>query len=99
MKYAIIRLQGHQYKVQEGEELLVDKIKTKMVSPEVLLVKNDKKVEIGKPVVKGAKLKVKVLGAEKGEKITVKKFRAKSRYRKKIGFRPQLTRLLVKKID
>jgi len=98
MKYAVIKLQGRQYKVEEGEEILVDKLEDAKVSPEVLLVVNDKKVKIGKPVVKDTKVKIKVMGEEKGEKVTVLKFKAKSRYHRKMGFRPQYTRLLIEKI-
>ena len=100
MKYAVVRIQGHQYKVAEGEEVLVDKIADpKKVEAEVLLVAVDGKTKIGKPTVKGAKVTFKVLkDEEKGEKIHVRKYKSKSRYRKHTGFRAQYTRLLVQKI-
>lgn len=100
MKYAVIRLQGHQYKVAEGEEILVDKlVDPKKVEAEVLLVSDGEKVSVGKPTVKGAKVSLKVVKEdEKGEKIHVRKYKAKSRYRKHTGFRASLTRLLVQKI-
>jgi large subunit ribosomal protein L21 len=98
MKYAIIRLQGHQYKVSEGEEILVDKL-TGKAEAEVLLLVADKKISVGKPVLKDAKVNLKVVGeAEKGKKIEIMKFRAKSRYRRKMGFRPIFSRILVEKI-
>lgn len=99
MKYAVVRIKGHQYKVREGEELLVDKIEEKKAEPEVLLVVDEDKVLVGKPVVKEAKVDLKVLGDEKGEKIVIRKFKAKSRYRRKTGFRASLTRLQVSKIS
>ncbi len=99
MKYAIVRIKGHQYKVREGEELLVDKIEEKKAEPEVLLVVDEDKVKVGKPVVREAKVDLKVLGDEKGEKIVIRKFKAKSRYRRKTGFRASLTRLQVSKIS
>ena len=100
MKYAVIRLQGHQYKVSEGEEILVDKLADpKKIEAEVLLVADEGKAVVGKPAVKGAKVTLKVVKEEeKGEKIHVRKYKAKSRYRKHIGFRASLTRLLVQKI-
>lgn len=100
MKYAVVKIQGHQYKIAEGEEILVDKVKdTKKVEADVLLVADGAKVKIGKPVVKGAKVTFKVLkDEEKGEKIHVRKYKAKSRYRKHTGFRAVFTRLLVQKI-
>lgn len=99
-KYAVIRLQGRQYKVSEGEELLVDKMNDLKLTPEVLLVADGEKVEVGKPVVKDAKVTLKIVKEiEKGEKIEVYHFKAKSRYRKHTGFRPQYTRVLVEKIS
>ncbi|HEX6977325.1 MAG TPA: 50S ribosomal protein L21 [Patescibacteria group bacterium] len=99
MKYAIVRIKGHQYKVHEGEEILVDKIEEKKVEPEVLLVAEEDKVKVGKPVLTDAKVGVKILGDEKGEKIVIRKFKAKSRYRRKTGFRASLTRLQISKIS
>jgi large subunit ribosomal protein L21 len=99
-KYAVIRLQGRQYKVSEGEELLVDKMNDLKLIPEVLLVADGEKVKVGKPVLKDAKVTLKIVkDMEKGEKIEVYHFKAKSRYRKHTGFRPQYTRVLVEKIS
>jgi large subunit ribosomal protein L21 len=99
-KYAVIRLQGRQYKVSEGEELLVDKMNDLKLAPEVLLVADGEKVSVGKPVLKDAKVTLKIVkDVEKGEKIEVYHFKAKSRYRKHTGFRPQYTRVLVEKIS
>lgn len=99
MSYAVIRIKGHQYKVSEGDELLVDKLGEKeKPEAEVLLVANKKK-KIGNPTVKGAKVKLKVLEREeKGKKLHVRTFKAKARYRRKKGFRPVFTRLKVEKI-
>ena len=100
MKYAVIRIKGNQYKVTEGQELLVDRLKDTKIKPEVLLLVNNGKISIGKPTVKDAKVKIKVIEEEeKGKKIHIQKFRAKSRYRRKMGFRPLHTRLLVEKIS
>lgn len=99
-KYAIIRIKGNQYKVSEGEEILVDKLSESKIEPEVLLVVKNGIVSLGKPKVKGVKVKLKVLEIEeKGKKLYVRKFRAKSRYRRKYGFRPRYSRLLVEKIS
>jgi large subunit ribosomal protein L21 len=99
-KYAVIKIKGNQYKVTEGEEILVDKLGDEKPEAEVLLVVDNGKVKVGKPKVRGAKVKLKVVNAEeKGKKLTVLKYKAKSRYRKKKGFRPIYTRLLVEKIS
>lgn len=100
-KFAVIRITGKQYRVTEGEEILVDKINdlTK-VEPEVLLFVDGDKVEVGTPVLSKAKVQVKVLKeVEKGEKIEIFKYKAKSRERRHVGFRAQHTRLLIEKIS
>ncbi len=99
MKYAVIRIKNQQYKVSEGDELLVDKLGTDKPEVEVLLVSDGKKAKIGKPDVKDVKVKIKVLKEEeKGKKLHVQTFKAKSRYRRKIGFRPLHSRILIEKI-
>lgn len=100
MKYAVVKIKGSQYKVKEGDEILVDKLDSDKPEVNVLLKVVNGKVSVGKPTVKGAKVPLKVLEAEeKGEKLHVRKFRAKSRYRRKIGHRPKYTRLKVQKIS
>ncbi len=98
-KFAVIRILGKQYRVIEGQEILVDKMNDLTITPEVLLVADGDKVEVGTPVLTKAKVTVKVLAeVEKGEKIDIFKYKAKSRERRHIGFRAQYTRLLVEKI-
>lgn len=97
-KYAVIKFAGHQYKVSEGDTLLVDHIKDDKAEPQVLLFVDGEKVTVGKPTIQKAKVSLKVLGEEKGLKIDVYKYKAKSRYRKHIGFRPHYTKLEVGKI-
>ena len=99
MKYAIVKIKGQQYKVSEGDEILVDKLGTDKPDVKIFLIVDEKGVKIGKPEVKGAKVKMKILkDEEKGKKLYVQTFKAKSRYRRKIGFRPIYSRLLVEKI-
>ncbi len=98
-KFAVIRITGKQYRVVEGQEILVDKMNDLKVVPEVLLIADGDKVEVGTPVLTKAKVTVKVLAElEKGEKIDIFKYKAKSRERRHVGFRAQYTRLLVEKI-
>jgi large subunit ribosomal protein L21 len=100
-KYAIVRIGGKQYKAEEEKEILVDKLADpKEIGAEVLLFVDEENVKVGKPVLKDVKVTLKVMvELEKGEKIDVYKFKAKSRYKKHTGFRPQYTRLLVEKIS
>lgn len=99
MKYAVIKTQGKQYKVKEGDVVAVDNVQDGKLNIEVLLLVSDKKVMIGKPVVSGAKIKAKVLKNFKGKKTRVAKFKAKSRYRRVVGFRPSLTQIQIEKIE
>ena len=98
--YAVIDIKGRQYKVSEKEEVLVDRISAKELMPKILLVADEKKVSVGTPEVKGAKVKIKILkDIEMGKKVRVLKYKAKSRYRRHIGTRPQYTRILIEKIS
>lgn len=102
MKYAVVEIGGSQYKVAEGEEIEVDKIdgeKGKKLSfDKVLLVADEKKRKIGSPLVKGAKVTAEILEQFKGKKIRVATYKAKSRYRRVIGHRSQLTKIKINKI-
>jgi len=99
-KFAVIRIAGKQYRVSEGEEILVDKLVDLKIQPEVLLIADDDEVEVGTPVLKKAKVTFKVIAEEeKGEKIDIFKYKAKSRERRHVGFRPKYTRLLIEKIS
>lgn len=100
IKYAVIKIKGTQYKVSEGDEILVGKLGSDKPEAEVLLLVENGKVKVGKPKVRGVKIKLKVLAEEeKGKKLYIQKFKAKSRYRRKMGFRPVYTRLKVEKIS
>ncbi len=99
-KYAVIKIQGHQYKVSEKDEILVDLLGETKPEAEVLLVSEDGNVKVGKPTVKDAKVSLKVVEPEiKGTKIYIQKYKAKSRYRRKTGFRPKYTKLLVQTLS
>lgn len=99
-KYAVVKIKGHQYKIAEKDEILVDFLDKEKPEIEVMLLVDGEKVTVGKPVLKEAKIEVKVLKEEeKGTKIRVIKYKSKSRYRKIRGFRPKFTRLLIEKIS
>jgi large subunit ribosomal protein L21 len=95
MKYAVIQLAGKQYRVEAGQELTVNRLdaeegKTISVSDVLLTVDGDK-VTVGEPLIKGAAVKLKVKSNQKGDKIRVAKYKAKSRYRRVYGHRQQET--------
>ncbi|MBC7344176.1 MAG: 50S ribosomal protein L21 [Clostridia bacterium] len=100
--YAIIESGGKQYKVKEGDILKLEKLPyspgdTLEVS-HVLLVKSERGVEIGSPIVPGAKVLLTVLEHGKGDKIVVFKYKPKKNYRRKYGHRQQFTKVRVEKI-
>jgi large subunit ribosomal protein L21 len=95
--FAVIQISGKQYKVQKGDTLEVAKIDGKegdtITIDKVLLVSDDKNVQIGTPVVAGAAVKAKIVSQGQGKKLYVGRYKHKVRYRKTIGFRPQITNL------
>jgi large subunit ribosomal protein L21 len=99
-KQAVIRVSGTQYVVSEGELIETDRLPAKKgekVTPEVLLVSDGGSVEIGTPTLE-TKVNLEIVHHKKGTKISGMRFKAKSRYRRRFGFRPSLTVLEVKKI-
>lgn len=103
MEYAVLRSGGKQYKVSKGSIIEVDKLPLlkdkETVFDDVLLYVCNNDVRVGTPKVLGVKVKVKVLEQIKGKKIRIAKFKAKVRYRRVMGFRPQLTRLEIISIE
>lgn len=102
MTYAIIQLQGKQYRVSEGDTFDVDRLtaeaeKTLTVA-DVLLVNKNGTVILGEPLVKNASVTLSVVEHKKGEKIRVFKYKSKSRYRRTRGHRQALTRVSVSSI-
>lgn len=101
--YAIIKTGGKQYKVAEGDVIMVEKLSAAegeaVVFDEVLTVVNDGDVKVGKPVVEGAKVTGKVEAQGKDKKILVFKYKAKSNYRKRQGHRQPFTKVAIEKIE
>lgn len=98
MKYAVIKNGGHQYKVEEGQTINVEKIEsdgTSYVFDQVLLVVDGDNVQMGTPTVEGMKVYADVVAEVKGEKIEVFKYKSKSRYRKHTGHRQKYTQVKI----
>lgn len=100
--YAIIESCGKQYKVSEGDVVFFEKLDSevgkKVTFKEVVLVSDDKKVEVGAPYVKGAKVEGKVVEHGKGKKILVYKYKAKKNYRRTQGHRQPYTKVQITKV-
>ena len=90
--YAIISVGGKQYRVREGEKLLVDRVKTdegKTFHPDILFAGGDGKADL-KPKIQ---VTAKVLGHVKGEKIRIGKYRRRTGYRRHNGYRSSLSQI------
>lgn len=100
--YAIIESCGRQYKVSEGDVVFFEKLDAeegkKVTFDNVVLVSNDKKVEVGSPYVKGVKVEGKVVAHGKHKKIVVYKYKAKKNYRRTQGHRQPYTKVEITKI-
>jgi large subunit ribosomal protein L21 len=93
MTYAIISLGGKQYRVQEGQRLLVDQLAHadgKTFHPDVLFVGGDGKAEF---TPKGTQVTAKVLGSALGDKIRIGKYKKRTGYRRHTGHRSKLTQI------
>ena len=99
---AVIKTGGKQYLVSPGDKIKIEKIDKKegkeITFNEVLLLEKNKKVEIGSPKVKGAKVTAKVLKQGKGKKIVIFKYKPKKRYKVKKGHRQPFTEIEILKI-
>jgi large subunit ribosomal protein L21 len=96
--YAIIKVAGKQYRVREGERLLVDRLSAddgSTFSPDVLLVGGD-----GSPSLAPGDVKVtaRVLGGVKGSKVRIGKYKKRTGYRRHTGFRASLTQIEIESI-
>ena len=100
--YAIIEVGAKQYSVKKDDIIEVEKQaaqKGKEITlDKVLLVCEDKNVEIGQPYLKGAKVKAIVLNQIKGQKVISYKYRRRKASHRKKGHRQQLTRLKIQEI-
>jgi large subunit ribosomal protein L21 len=103
MRYAIIQSGGKQYKAVEGETLEVDLLDLedgkKVDLGEVLMAVDGETILVGKPMVADATVAATVVAHDKGDKITVFKYKPKTRYRVKTGHRQKLTRLMIDSIN
>ena len=101
--YAIIETGGKQYRVQEGDKIVVEKLAVEegqeVAFERVLTVVKDGEDLVGAPVVAGAKVVAKVVEHGKGKKILVFKYKAKSNYRRRQGHRQPFTQVVIEKIE
>lgn len=101
--YAVIKTGGKQYRVEQGDLLKVEKIE---IAPgetlsfdEVLLVADGDKVQVGQPLLAGAKVTAEVVSQGRHDKIKIVKFRRRKHYRKQAGHRQWFTEVKITAIN
>lgn len=99
---AVIKTGGKQYLVKKGDKIKIEKLlgeEGKAITfSEVLFLGDEGKINVGNPLVKGAKVEGKILAQGKGKKVTGIKHKAKKRYKVKFGHRQTFTEVEIMKI-
>jgi large subunit ribosomal protein L21 len=100
--YAIISEDGHQFKVEEGQEVDIDyrdlSVGDQVVFHRVLACQDDNGLKVGQPVIEGASVTAEVLSVTQGPKLVVQKTRRRKGYRRRTGHRQLYTRVKISKI-
>ena len=102
--YAIVEINGQQFKAEQGKKLFVHHIKDSeegqtVEFEKVLLVDNEGAIKVGAPNVEGAKVVCEVVNPlVKGDKVIVFKMKRRKDSRKRNGFRAQFTEVLIKSV-
>lgn len=100
--YAVVETGGKQYRVQEGDEIIVEKLgieaEEEVVFDKVLAAGEGADIKIGTPYVEGASVKGTVIENGKAKKVIVFKYKAKKDYRKKRGHRQPYTKVKIDSI-
>ncbi len=100
--YAIIETGGKQVKVQEGQEIYIEKLDAEVgetVSFDNVLMVGGDAVKVGAPFVEGATVTAKVEKLGRAKKMLVYKYKAKKNYRRKQGHRQPYTKVVIEKIN
>ena len=103
MSFAVIQTGGKQYKVKASDILKIEKIKnskpeSKIEFNEILAYGDDKNLEVGSPLVKGAKVEAELVKNSKNRTILIFKKRRRQNSRRKNGHRQQYSLVKIKKI-
>ena len=102
--YAIVEIQGHQFKVEQGKKLFVHHIKdvesgTTVEFDKVLLIDADGQITVGTPTVEGAKVVCEIISPlVKGDKVLIFHKKRRKGHRKLNGHRQQFTEVSIKEI-
>jgi len=101
--YAVIKSGGKQHRVVEGERLKVELLAVEpgqvITFDDVLMVVNGDNIQVGTPIVSGAKVTAEVLDHGRHDKIRIVKFRRRKHYRRQAGHRQYYTELKITSIS
>lgn len=101
--YAIVNIQGQQFKVQKNQEVFVHRLPNAegegVSFDEVLLIDDSGNVSVGAPTVNGATVSAKVISHLKGDKVIVFKKKRRKGYRVKNGHRQQFSKIQIESIN
>ena len=101
--YAVVEIQGSQFKVKKDQKLFVNRIDAKEGSKvsfdNVLLVDDGKKVQVGKPNLSGKSVEAKVIAHKKDDKVIVFKKKRRKGYKVKNGHRQAITEIIIQAIS
>jgi len=100
MKIAVIKTGGKQYKVTPGQNLRIEKIDAEVgavLKFQTLLTAEDEKLELGKPSL-GELVEGKVIEQGRNKKVSVVKYKNKTRYKRNVGHRQPFTKIEITKI-
>ena len=102
MTFAVINTGGKQYKVRTNDKLRIEKLNDKEGGPvefkQVLLINNDDNMELGSPLIEGAKVEAKVIKQTKNKTILIFKKRRRHNSRRKNGHRQKMSIVQITKI-
>ncbi len=102
MSFAVIQTGGKQYKVRASEILKIEKLEkensSKIEFNEVLAYGNDKSIEVGSPIIKGAKVEAELIKNGKNRTVLIFKKRRRKNSRRKNGHRQQYSLIKINKI-
>ena len=101
--YAVVEIQGSQFKVEKDQKLFVNRIDAKEGSKvsfdNVLLVDDGKKVQVGKPTLSGKSVEARVIAHKKDVKVIVFKKKRRKGYKVKNGHRQAITEIIIQGIS
>jgi large subunit ribosomal protein L21 len=101
--YAIVEIQGQQFKVEQNDEIFVHRLEgdpgTKIEFDQVLLLDNDGKISVGQPLVEGTSISGQIVDHVRGDKVVIFKKKRRKGYEKESGHRQDFSKVLIESIS